>query len=206
MPPNVPVDFAPIADALQPENGSRDSLGEMSQPPAPLGPAGVFQSSPQLGSYSGLPPEPDDLVSVPSVPPPAAVAEAEPDKRISLGKWAVIVAVVVFSLVVAFLAFDRFGDSLLKDLFGKIEPVAAAPAASTPVAEKAAEEPSEPATEEPVPGDDAQLLEGDAVQSVPAEGESAEGELAVSENKTERFQNSVNRSSAPHSGRQGEQH
>ena len=190
VPQSAPIDFAPLADALQPESGSRDSLGEMSQPPAPLGPAGVFQPSPQLGSYSGLPPEPDDLVSVPSVPPPAAAAEAEPDKRISLGKWAVIVAVIVLSSVVAFLAFDRFGDSLLKDLLGKIEPVAAVPAASTPVAEKAAEEPSELAAEEPLPGDDAQLLEGeeaetvaegeapegDAVQSMPAEGELVEGD------------------------------
>ncbi|NOQ84957.1 MAG: AgmX/PglI C-terminal domain-containing protein [Myxococcales bacterium] len=169
VPQNAPVDFAPLADALQPESGSRDSLGEMSQPPAPLGPADVFQSSPQLGSYSGLPPEPDDLVSVPSVPPPAAVAEAEPDKRVSLGKWAVIVAVVVFSSVAAFLAFDRFGDSLLKDLLGKLEPVAAVPAASTPVVQKAAEEPSELAAEEP-PSED------DAVQSLPAEGESVDGE------------------------------
>jgi hypothetical protein len=173
-PQNAPVDFAPLADALQPEAGLPDSLGEMSQPPAPLGPTGVFQSSPQLGSFSGLPPEPDELVSVPSVPPPAAAATAEPDSRRSLGVWAVIIAVIVFSGVVALLAFDRFGDSLLRDLLERLEPAAAAPAVSAPVVPKPVEEP-EVAAEGLSTEDGEQSVEGEEVETA-AEGEAPEGE------------------------------
>jgi hypothetical protein len=170
---SAPLDFAPLADALQPETGLPDSTGQMSQPPAPLGPDGVFQSSPQLGSFSGLPPGPNEAVAVPSVPPPAAAATAEPDDRLSLGVLALIIAVVVFSGVVAFLAFDRFGDSLLEGLLGKTEPVAAAPIAPVPVPTPA-EEPEVVA--EPVVAEQSVL---DGEQSL--EGEGAEGELLVSE-------------------------
>ncbi len=173
-PQNAPVDFAPLADALQPEMDLPDSLGEMSQPPAPLGPTGVFQPSPQLGSFSGLPPEPDELVSVPSVPPPAAAATAEPDSRRSLGVWAVIIAVIVFSGVVALLAFDRFGDSLLRDLLERLEPAAAAPAVSAPVVPKPVEEP-EVAAEGLSTEDGEQSVEGEEVETA-AEGEAPEGE------------------------------
>ena len=104
------------------EAAEPDALSAMSQPPAPLGPAGVFESSPPLGSFSGLPVAPDEVASVPSVPPPAAVAAAEPPSRLSFGVWAVVIAVTVFSGVAAFLAFERFGDSSLKDLLGLSEP------------------------------------------------------------------------------------
>jgi len=175
---DAPVEFAPLADALQPETDLPDSLREMSQPPAPLGPAGAFGSSPQLGSFSGLPPEPGEVVSVPSVPPPAAAATVEPDSRLSLGVWAVIIAVAVFSAVVALLVFDRFGDSLLKDLFGQIEPAAVAPAVAAPVLPRPVEE-SEVATEESavdqlVAEDGEESLEGEAV-----EGEQVEAAAAV---------------------------
>jgi hypothetical protein len=106
-------DFAPLADVLQPEI-PEVGLDQMSQPPAAIGPEAVFQSSPRLGSYSGLPPSPTDQVSVPSAPPEPAASTAEPKSRLSLGILALIVAVAVFSGVVAFLAFDRFGDDLMK--------------------------------------------------------------------------------------------
>jgi predicted Zn finger-like uncharacterized protein len=117
--PSVSVDeeIAPLADALQPELPDA-GLSEMSQPPAPIGPEAVFGSSPQLGSYSGLPPTADDQVSVPSVPPEPAAATAEPKRGLSLGILALIVAVAVFSGVIAFLAFDRFGDELMKKWVG----------------------------------------------------------------------------------------
>ena len=172
----APVEFAPLADALQPETGLPDALREMSQPPAQLGPAGVFQSSPQLGSFSGLPAQPDELVSVPSVPPEAAAATAEPRSRISLGVWAMIIAVAVFSAVVAFLAFERFGDSLLTDLLGNREPAAVAPA---PVAKPAVvAEPS--AADEVAFSDGAQPIDGEEAE-VAAEGEAIEGESTEGE-------------------------
>jgi predicted Zn finger-like uncharacterized protein len=183
-PSNAPADFVPLADALQPETDLPDSLGEMSQPPAPLGPTGVFQSSPQLGSFSGLPAEPGQLVSVPPVPPAAAAATAEPRSRLSLGVWAVIIAVVVFSGVVAFLAFDRFGDSLLEDLLGRIEAAAIAPTVPTLAVPEPIEQP-EVATEhsavEALVGEDGeQSLEGDEAQTAAA-GEAVEGEAVDGE-------------------------
>jgi predicted Zn finger-like uncharacterized protein len=176
-----PLEFAPLADSLQPEVDI-DSLGEMSQPPAPLGPAGVFGSSPHFGSFSGFPPEPDELVSVPSVPP-AAAATAEPPNRLSLGVWAMIVAVAVFSGVAAFLAFDRFGESLLEDLLGRSETAAVVPA---PAIAQPAEEPviaAEPSADEALSTEDGEpslesegseaAAEGEAIDE---ESESVEGE------------------------------
>lgn len=190
------VDFAPLADSLQPEMDF-DSLSEMSQPPAPLGPAGVFRSSPQLGSFSGLPPEADELVSVPSVPPMAAAATAEPQNRTSLGVWVLILAIAVFSGVAAFLTFDRFGDSLLKDLLGRIESVAAVPAVPASVTPPPAKEPAVAA--EPNVGDrlvaeegepslgtegteaaaEGEVIDDESVQAEPVEGEPTEAVEAV---------------------------
>jgi hypothetical protein len=127
---DVPADFAPLAEALQPE---MDALGEVSQPPARIGPAGVFQSSPPRGSFSGLPAAPDDQVSVPSVPPRAAAATAEPRSGLSLGVLALIMAVAVFSGIAGFLAFERFGDSLLKDLLGAGAPAKVSTPVSAPI-------------------------------------------------------------------------
>jgi hypothetical protein len=129
---NVGIDEDMTRD---PESGLPASLREMSQPPAPIGPDDVFKSSPNLGSFSGLQPTPDEQVSVPSVPPEPALAGVEPERRgVSLGAVALIVAVAVFAGVVAFLAFDRYGDSLLQSLLGNQEP-AQAPALPPPPAE-----------------------------------------------------------------------
>lgn len=189
----MPLDFAPLADALQPETGLPDGLSEMSQPPAPLGPEGVFPSSPQLGSFSGLPAEPDELVSVPSVPPQAAAATAEPRSGLSLGTLAVIVAVAVFSGVAAFLAFERFGDSLLKDLLGTGDPAAIVAPVPKPVPAPAPVVEPEVAVEESaseeLAAEDGETLaegqEGEAVEATaegePVEGEAAEGEPANAE-------------------------
>ena len=119
---DAPADFTPLADSLQPETDVPGVFGEVSQPPAQIGPTGVFQSSPQLGSFSGLPAAPDEQVSVPSIPPQGAVATVEPRRGMSLGILAIIVAVAVFSGVAAFLAFEKFGDSLLQDLLTKYQP------------------------------------------------------------------------------------
>ena len=119
-------EFAPLSERLQ--SGAPGVLREVSQPPAPIGPSAIFQSSPPLGSFSGLPAAIDEDVSIPSVPPPAAVAPGEPRRGLSVGALAMIVAVAVFSAVVAFLAFDRFGERLLKEVLdGREPPVAVAP-------------------------------------------------------------------------------
>lgn len=103
----------PLADSLQPET-SEMGLDDVSQPAASIGPEGIFQSSPQLGSYSGLPPTPDQEVSVPSAPPETAAVTAEPKRGLSLGIAALLIALIVFAGVAAFLAFERYGDELLK--------------------------------------------------------------------------------------------
>jgi len=183
MQQDMPLEFAPLADALQPETGLPDAFGEMSQPPAPLGPEGVFPSSPPLGSFSGLPAEPDEMVSVPSVPPQAAAATAEPRSGLSLGILALIVAVAVFSGVVAFLAFDRFGDSLLQDVLSTSKPaVVAAPIpAPAPVEEPAVALEESVAPEELAAEDGEPLAEGEEAGAVAAEGEAMEGEVAQAE-------------------------
>lgn len=104
-------DLTPLADSLQPEP-SFEALNGMSQPPAPIGPDDIFQSSPSLGAFSGLPSFEDESVSVPPIPPEPAQATLEPRRGPSLGLVALIVSIAVFSGVVAFLAFERFGDSL----------------------------------------------------------------------------------------------
>jgi len=181
-PQDGPVDFAPLADALQPETGLPDTLGEMSQPPAPIGPAGVFQSSPPLGSFSGLPAAPDEQVSVPSIPPHTAAATVEPRRGLSIGVLAMIVAVAVFSAVVAFLAFDRFGDTLLKDVLGVSAPAKVAPPAPAPIVAPPPVEEPEVAVEEAAAEEAAaeQLAEGEEAETV-TEGETAEGETAEGE-------------------------
>ncbi len=176
---DVPVEFAPLADVLQPETGLPDALGEMSQPPAPLGPAGVFESAAPLAAFSGLPAAPDELVAVPSVPPPAAVATAEPASRLSLGILAVIIAVAVFSGVVAFLAFERFGDSLLKDLLGKSAPAVIAspipaPVDAPPPVEKPEVAVEAVAAKEVAAEDGEPLAEGEEAEAA-AEGQAVEG-------------------------------
>ena len=190
QPEDASVEFAPLADALQPETGLPDTLREMSQPPAPLGPEGVFQPSPQLGSFSGLPAEPDELVSVPSVPPQAAAVVAEPRSGLSLGVLALIIAIAVFSGVVGFLAFDRFGDSLLTDLLGNGNSAAVtrAPIERRQVAvdpSVAEEEVAIAGGEKSVDGDEAatqsEAVEGELVPGQAVEGEAAEGEAVEGE-------------------------
>jgi hypothetical protein len=194
---NLPDDFAPLADALQPETDDPGVLGEISQPPSPIGPAGVFQSTPQLGSFSGLPAAPDEQVSVPSIPPYAAAVTAEPRRGLSVGVLVLIVAVAVFSGVVAFLTFDRFGESLLKEVFGLIEQVEIVSSAPAPVdTPPPVEEPdvaleAAAAKEEEGPEEGDKVAEGeitevaeegDAVAAESVEGEDAEtteAELAV---------------------------
>jgi len=186
-PQDGPVDFVPLADALQPETDLPGTLGEMSQPPAPIGPAGVFQSSPQLGSFSGLPAAPDEQVSVPSIPPHTAAVTAEPRRGLSIGVLAMIVAVAVFSGVVAFLAFDRFGDTLLKDVLGVSMPAKVAPPAPAPIVAPPPVEEPEVAVEEAAAEEAAaeQLAEGEEAETItegePVEGETAEDETAEGE-------------------------
>lgn len=111
-------DLTPLADSLQPEPGF-GPLNETSQPPSPIGPEDIFQSSPSLGAFSGLPSFEDEPVSVPSVPPEPAQASIEPRRGPSLGVLALIVSIAVFAGVAAFLAFDRFGDSSWTQWLGK---------------------------------------------------------------------------------------
>jgi len=128
-------EIVPLADALQPEL-PESGLGAMSQPPAPIGPKEVFNSSPQLGSYSGLAPTPDEEVSVPSVPPEQATSSAAPTGKPSIGVLALIVSVVVFSAVLAYLAFDRFGGEMMQRFLGAKEPARSAMMAPKPAPAK----------------------------------------------------------------------
>ncbi len=172
-------EIAPLADALQPESG----LSQLSQPPAPLGPEDVFGSSPQLGSFSGLPPTPDADVSVPSTPPEPAAATAEPRSGMSLGVLVLIVAVAVFSGVVAFLAFDRFGDDLMEKWVGSSEPKKVVAPAPKPAPEPLAVQ--EPEVDDAVEVDGAP--EEDAADAALAAEDAAtegEGEAKVSEAET----------------------
>jgi len=163
----VPEDFVPLADSLQPEMELAGGPGEMSQPPAPIGPAGVFESSPQLGSFSGLLIGADEDVSIPSVPPPAAAATAGPDRRFSIGVLALILAVIVFAGVSAVLVFDRFGEAILSELLAKRDaPVVVSPVPMPADALPKAEEPEAAAEEAASEGTD----EVGADEEAPVEG------------------------------------
>ena len=168
------VEIAPLADALQPDVGVA-GLDAMSQPPAPLGPEGVFQSSPQLGSYSGLPPSADQEVSVPSAPPETAAATAEPKSGMSLGILVLILAVTVFAGVVAFLAFDRYGDELMQRFVGSAEPAAPVAAKPAPVAPEPVEQPEPEVSADAEAVAEETLVEGEGELAL-EEGEAAEGE------------------------------
>ena len=180
------MDFAPLADALQPEGSEPDIFKEISQPPAPLGPSNVFGSSPELGSFSGFPAGPDETVSVPSAPPKAALASVEPRRGWSLGLLAVLIAVTVFSAVVAFLAFERYGDSLLRDLLEGSEPVSVpAPSRRSTKVAASAEKPDPEADlaaegQPVVEAESDELVEGEAIQAVEA-GETVERDEAPQE-------------------------
>jgi hypothetical protein len=182
------MEFAPLADSLQPEGSEPDIFGEMSQPPAPLGPSNVFGSSPQLGSFSGFPAGPDETVSVPSAPPKAALASVEPRRGWSLGLFAVLIAVTVFSAVVAFLAFERYGDSLLRDLLEGSEPASVSarslpPTKAATSAEKAAPEADLAAEEQPlVEAESDQVVEGETIEAVEAAGAGVQDEAPQAEN------------------------
>ena len=129
---NAPHDFVPLAESLAPEEDLPSGLGDTSQPPAPIGPPGIFESSARLGSFSGLPAA-GEGVSVPSVPPAAAVASAEPRRGLSLGVLALIFAVIVLAGVSSFLAYERFGGSALVEwLSNRVS----APAEPRPFAKK----------------------------------------------------------------------
>jgi len=183
-------EIAPLADALQPEL-SDAGFSEMSQPPAPIGPDEVFGSSPQLGSYSGFPPIQDELVSVPSVPPEPAAATVEPKRGLSLGILALIIAVAVFSGVVAFLAFDRFGDELIEKWVSTREPSRVVPPARkravAPVeqpeveAELGATDAAPVAVEEAAPEGTAEAEAEATGSEAAAETENADGEGAAEE-------------------------
>lgn len=110
------AEFLPLADSLQPESGLPTPLGEMSQPPAPLGPPPIFESLPESGAFSGLSQPPDELISVPAVPPEPAGVEP----RTGLSRWvsALLVAIAFFSGVAAMLAFDAYGDLILERILG----------------------------------------------------------------------------------------
>ena len=179
----ITVDFAATGDPLETDSGLPSALREMSQPPAPIGPDDVFTSSPHLGSFSGLPPTPEEPVSVPSAPPEPALAGLEPERRgISLGAVALIVAVAVFAGVLAFLAFERYGDSLLRSLLGHDasgEAVVVDPAVNTPTEAEAAQEVA-PQAEEPSQVEEQSVEEQSAQAAEPEpQAPAAEAEAEV---------------------------
>lgn len=112
---NIPVEFLPLSDALQPESALPAAMGAASQPSVSFEPESGFESAPPAGAFSGLPRPPDEPVSLPVVPPQAVVTE--PRTGSSPWVWALLVAVAVFSGVVAVLAFDKYGDALLEKFF-----------------------------------------------------------------------------------------
>jgi len=177
----VPHDFVPLADSLAPEDDASGGLGEMSQPPAPIGPPGVFESSARLGSFSGLPAAAGEGVSVPSVPPAAAAASAEPRRGLSLGVLALILAVILLAGVSAFLAYERFGDSALTGWLDNRDSAPAEPAPRAATSEARADRTVSDAVETPEDGASA----ASGVSADPEPVEAAELSTAVSEEPTE---------------------
>ena len=142
----APDDFVPLADSLAPERELPGAFRDISQPPAPIGPPGVFESSSRLGSFSGLPAAAGEEVSVPSVPPAAAAAGVEPRRGLSLGVMALIFAVIVLTGVVAYLTYERFGNSVLNEWLGN---GVSAPADSAPPAGSASKRAASDSVEKP---------------------------------------------------------
>lgn len=186
-PSNAPVEFLPLADALQPESALPAALGAMSQPAAQLSPEPDFHSAPPAGAFSGFPQAPDEPVSVPVVPPQPIVAD--PRTGSSPWVWALMLAVAVFSGVVGVLAFDKYGDALLEKVF-------ASPSASVqqapkvvptvdevaPVEDVAAAEPADEIEEAEAAGDSETLEEGAALEETAmVEGEAEPTEDGASE-------------------------
>lgn len=177
--PELPGDFMPLADSLHPEEGVPGVLGEMSQPPAPIGPSEVFEASHQVGSFSGLPAASEERVSVPVVPPETTAAAPQRRSRLSVGMLALLLSLVVFSGVFAFLVVERYGDLLMSSLFGENAPAAvpapapvAAPAEKEPPAEALEVAPFEATTDETPkkgPKEAAVDAEDDATADEPAD-------------------------------------
>jgi hypothetical protein len=203
----VPHDFVPLADSLAPEEEASRARAEMSQPPAPIGPPGVFESSARLGSFSGLPASSGERVSVPSVPPAAATASAEPRRRLSVGVLALIIAVIVLAGVSSFLAYERFGVSALTDLLGSrdtapaepqrraVKPAAQAEAAAVP---KSVEDPADEASAETTVVDDGKPGES----SEPSSDASNESATAVASEGVSAVPAKRANATAPAAGRQ----
>lgn len=174
----VPHDFVPLADSLAPEEEASGALGEMSQPPAPIGPPGIFESSARLGSFSGLPAAAGEGVSIPSVPPAAAAGSAEPRRRLSVGVLALIFAVIVLAGVSSFLAYERFGDSALTDWLGSRDAAPAEPQRRAVKPEAQAEAAAAPETVDD-PADEASAEASVAADGKP--GEANESTVAVTD-------------------------
>ncbi len=164
----VPHDFVPLADSLAPDEEASGGLGEMSQPPAPIGPPGIFESSARLGSFSGLPAAAGEGVSVPSVPPAAATASAEPRRRLSVGVLALILAVIVLAGVSSFLAYERFGGSALTGWLGSRDSAPAEPRRRAVKPEAQAEAATDPEAVED-PADEASAETSVAADGTPGE-------------------------------------
>ncbi|MGB5501553.1 MAG: GYF domain-containing protein [Polyangiales bacterium] len=177
----VPHDFVPLADSLAPDEDGAGRLGEMSQPPAPIGPPGIFESSARLGSFSGLPAAADEEVSVPSVPPAAAAASAEPRRGPSLGVLALIFAVIVLAGVSSFLAYERFGDSALTDWLGNRDSAPVDPGRRAEKSEARADRTVSDVVDKPE--DQASAESGVGPDAEPVEA--AEATTAVTEEPTE---------------------
>ena len=197
--PDVPHDFVPLADSLAPEEDAPGGLGEMSQPPAPIGPPGIFDSSAPLGSFSGLPATAGEGVSVPSVPPPAAAASAEPRRRLSLGVLFLIFAVIVLAAVSAFLAYELFAGSASIEVPWNRDSAAEAPSrpaqkseakaeAAAPVAAENAtgEAPAESNDAAEAPADETSeptsAVTDESSESVDSEGASSKAASATAKN------------------------
>ena len=105
-------------------------------------------------------------------------ATAEPQSRLSLGILALIVAVAVFSGVVAFLAFDRFGDDLMKKWVGESKPTKVVAPAPKPVDPPPPVEVEEPEVEEAAAQDGLTEEEG-AEEKAKNSDETSEEEVKV---------------------------
>jgi predicted Zn finger-like uncharacterized protein len=159
VPPYETEEFMPLADSLQPEPSESFEVTPLAELESSesletgIEPAPPIHATPSSGAFSGLPEPPDEPVPVPSVPPQPAVDE--PQARTSPFIWVLLVAVAVFSGVVAVLAFERYGDVILDELLGASgQPLQPAPSALPP-SERTVEQ-------QPEPIDDAQPAETEA--------------------------------------------
>lgn len=150
------ADFTPLADALQPDVSlpsipailadleASDTSSPVSSGPAPVMDSPTKPSAP-LAELSVSNEEP---AFIPVVTPQPVAQEPRGSSALWVWVWVLLLGVVVFSAVSAFMVVDRFGDALM-ERFLESEPVlGSAPRVVPPALPEVSEPVEEPVVEE----------------------------------------------------------